>query len=122
MGGHRVSPQFCPEASVVGRALSLSRDWSPAVKRAEEVVKILEAYDLTGSLRQAAVLASCDHKTVTRLIAVREVAGGGLPERVRRRPLVDPFGEDRRAGRSLARADWRGSGAPQACRDEVSGF
>jgi transposase len=54
-------------------------------------MEILEAYDLTGSFRQAAVLAGCDHKTVARLVAAREVAGGGLPERERRRPLVDPF-------------------------------
>jgi transposase len=63
----------------------------PAVKRAEEAMEILEAYDLTGSLRRAAVLAGCDHKTVARLVAAREAAGGGLPERERRRPLVDPF-------------------------------
>ena len=54
-------------------------------------MEILEAFDLTGSLRRAAVLAGCDHKTVARLVAARETAGGGLPERERRRPLVDPF-------------------------------
>ena len=69
-----------------------TRDWRPAVKRAEEAMEILEAYDLTGSLRKAAVLAGCDHKTVARLVAAREAAGGGLAERERRRPLVDPFG------------------------------
>ena len=53
-------------------------------------MEILEAYDLTGSLRRAATLAGCDHKTVARLVAAREAAGG-LPERERRRPLVDPF-------------------------------
>jgi hypothetical protein len=52
MGGHRISPRFCPEASVVGRALLSTRDpGRPAVKRAEEAMEILEAYDLTGSLR-----------------------------------------------------------------------
>ncbi len=61
------------------------------MKKPEEAMEILEAYDLTGSLRRAAVLAGCDHKTVARLVAAREVAGGGLPERERRRPLVDPF-------------------------------
>ena len=54
-------------------------------------MEILEAYDLTGSLRGAAALAGCDHKTVARLVAAREAAGGGVPERERRRPLVDPF-------------------------------
>jgi hypothetical protein len=52
-------------------------------------MEILEAYDLTGSLRGAAALAGCDHKTVARLVAAREAAGGGLPARARRRPLVD---------------------------------
>ena len=61
------------------------------MKKPEEAMEILEAYDLTGSLRRAAVLAGCDHKTVARLVAAREAAGGGLPERERRRPLVDPF-------------------------------
>lgn len=54
-------------------------------------MEILEAYDLTGSLRGAAKLAGCDHKTVARLVAARDVAGGGLPVRARGRPLVDPF-------------------------------
>jgi hypothetical protein len=51
----------------------------------------------------------CDHKTVARLVAAREAAGGGLPERARQRPLVDPFAEkidelvDR--SRALVRAD-----------------
>ncbi len=54
-------------------------------------MEILEAYDATGSLRGAAALAGCDHKTVARLVAAREAAGGGLPERARQRPLVDPF-------------------------------
>jgi hypothetical protein len=52
-------------------------------------MEILEAYDLTGSLRGAAALAGCDHKTVARLVAARDAAGGGLPARARRRPLVD---------------------------------
>jgi transposase len=54
-------------------------------------MEILEAYDLTGSLRGAAVLVGCDHKTVGRLVAAREAEGGGLPVRARRRPVVDPF-------------------------------
>ena len=48
-------------------------------------MEILEAYDLTGSLRGAAGLAGCDHKTVARLVAAREAAGGGLPGRARGR-------------------------------------
>jgi hypothetical protein len=63
------------------------------VKKPEEAMQILEAYDLTGTLRGAATLAGCDHKTVARLVAAREAAGGGLPGRARRRPLVDGFAE-----------------------------
>jgi transposase len=68
-------------------------------------MRILEAYDLTGSLRGAAALAGCDHETVARLIEAREAAGGGLPVRARRRPLVDPFAEkiDELVDRSHAR-------------------
>jgi hypothetical protein len=64
---------------------------------------------VTGSLRAAAALAGCDHKTVARLVAARDAAGGGLSERARSRPLVDPFSGkidelvDR--SRALVRAD-----------------
>ena len=55
-------------------------------------MEILEAYDLTGSLRGAAALAGCDHKTVARLVAARE-AVGGLPGQAARPALVmvEPF-------------------------------
>src|SRR5690242_7117410 len=49
-------------------------------------MNILEAYDLTGSLRDAAELAGCSHHTVARYVAERE--------RVR----VVPAGPARRAG------------------------
>jgi transposase len=92
MGGHGFSPRFCPEAPVIGRVLLFNaRFEEPAVKRGEEAMEILEAYDLTGSLRGAAALAGCDHKTVARLVTAREAAGGGLAVRARSRPLVDPF-------------------------------
>jgi transposase len=75
----------------------------------EEAMQILEAYDLTGSLRAAAKLAGCDHKTVARLVAAREEAGGGLVVRERRGSLVDPFADkiDEMVDRSKAsiRAD-----------------
>ena len=35
-------------------------------------MNILEAYDLTGSLRDAAELAGCSHHTVARYVAGRE--------------------------------------------------
>jgi hypothetical protein len=36
------------------------------VKSAEEIMNILEAYDLKGSLRDGAELAGCSHHTVAR--------------------------------------------------------
>jgi transposase len=71
-------------------------------------MEILEAFDLTGTLRGAAALAGCDHKTVGRLVRAREEAGGGLPVSVRSRPAIDPFAEkieewvDRSRGRIRA--------------------
>jgi hypothetical protein len=92
MGGHGFSPQFCPEAPVIEGVLLSTRDLRTATaKKPEEAMEILEAYDLTGSLRGAAALAGCDHKTVARPVAAREEAGGGLPVRARSRSLVDPF-------------------------------
>jgi hypothetical protein len=61
MGGHGFSPRFCSEASVLGCVLLSTRDWrKAAVKRGEEAMEILEAYDVTGSLRGAAALAGCE--------------------------------------------------------------
>ena len=42
------------------------------VKNSEEIVGILEAYDLTGSFRAAAELVSCDHHTVARYVRLRD--------------------------------------------------
>jgi len=42
------------------------------VKSAEEIMNILEAYDLTGSLRDAAELAGCSHHTVARYVRARD--------------------------------------------------
>ena len=61
------------------------------MKRSEEVMEILEAFDLTGTLRGAAGLAGCDHKTVAQWVRARDEAGGGLPVSVRPRPRVDAF-------------------------------
>jgi hypothetical protein len=61
------------------------------VKSAEEVMEILAAFDLTGSLRDAAELAGCSHHTVARYVAGREQgrAPGGPP--ARRAGVIDPF-------------------------------
>jgi len=61
------------------------------VKSAEEIMNILEAYDLTGSLRDAAELAACSHHTVARYVQARErgrLAPGVAAHRV---SVVDPF-------------------------------
>ena len=56
-------------------------------------MEILEAFDATGSLRAAAELVGCDHKTVGHWVRAREEAGGGLPVHARPRPQVDAFAE-----------------------------
>ena len=58
------------------------------MKKPEEVMEILEAYDLTGSLRQAAALVGCDHKTVAYWVRQRELAGG-MPAVERKRPAME---------------------------------
>jgi transposase len=60
------------------------------LKSAEEIMEILDAYDLTGSLRDAGELAGCSHNTVKRYVEAREAGGlSGAPER--REQLIDPF-------------------------------
>jgi transposase len=60
------------------------------VKNSEEIVEILEAYDLTGSFRAAAELVGCDHHTVARYVRLRD-AGRGPDERPRREQLIDAW-------------------------------
>src|SRR5579859_8010626 len=50
-------------------------------------MNILEAYDLTGSLRDAAELAGCSHHTVARYVRERE-RGRAVPGSPARRPGV----------------------------------
>ena len=58
------------------------------MKKPEEVMEILEAYDLAGTLRGAAALVGCDHKTVAYWVRMRDEAGG-LPGVERRRPAME---------------------------------
>lgn len=61
------------------------------MKSREEIMEILEAFDLTGSLRDAGELAGCSHHTVAAYVAKRdagEFPGEGPVRRVR---LLDPF-------------------------------
>ena len=60
------------------------------MKSAEEIMNMLEAFDLTGSLRDAGELAGVSHHTVARYVAARE--GGALSDRpVARVQLIDEF-------------------------------
>lgn len=60
------------------------------MKSSEEIMEILEAFDLTGSLRGAAALAGCDHKTVAHYVALRD-AGVAPDQRPQRPMLIDEF-------------------------------
>ena len=53
-------------------------------------MNILEAYDLTGSLRDAAELAGCSHHTVARYVAARET-GRAPGAAARRAGVIDEF-------------------------------
>jgi hypothetical protein len=62
------------------------------LKSYEEIMEILEAFDLTGSFRAAADLAGCSHHTVAEYVARRDA--GLLPSRgepAERVKLIDPF-------------------------------
>jgi transposase len=66
-------------------------DQEEQVKSREEIMEILEAFDLTQSFRDAGELAGCSHHTVAHWVAKRDA--GGLPGdgAVRRERLIDPF-------------------------------
>jgi transposase len=60
------------------------------LKSAEEIMEMLEAFDLTGSLRDAAELSGCSHHTVGRYVQARDA--GGASDRAAARPqLADEF-------------------------------
>lgn len=62
------------------------------MKSYEELMEILEAFDLAGSFRAAAELVGCSHHTVERYVGLREA--GRLPSGlapVERAKLIDPF-------------------------------
>ena len=60
------------------------------MKHAEEIMEILEAFDLTHCYRSAGELAGCDHHTVAHWVARRD-AGELTATSVRRDQLVDAF-------------------------------
>jgi transposase len=58
------------------------------LKSAEEIMQMLEAFDLTGSLRDAGELAGCSHHTVAKAVAARDA--GRLTDVAAARPqLID---------------------------------
>ena len=62
------------------------------MKSREEIMRILEAFDLTGSFRDAGELAGCSHHTVAHWVAKRDA--GELPaddEPQRRQRIIDPY-------------------------------
>ena len=54
-------------------------------------MEILEAYDLVGTLRGAAELVGCDHKTVAHYVQEREAAGGDWRRKGRPRPRTNAY-------------------------------
>lgn len=62
------------------------------MKSYEEVMDILEAFDLTGSFRDAAELAGCSHHTVADWVAKRNAGLLPVPGEIVERPkLIDGF-------------------------------
>jgi len=59
--------------------LTRPADQEEQLKSYEEVMEILEAFDLTGSYRDAGELAGCSHHTVAAWVAKRDA--GVLPVR-----------------------------------------
>jgi hypothetical protein len=61
------------------------------VKHAEEIMNVLESYDLTGSYRDASELAGCSHHTVARYVHAREEGRLTPGAPVRRGRVIDEF-------------------------------
>jgi DNA-binding CsgD family transcriptional regulator len=61
------------------------------VKSAEEIMNILEAYDLTGSFRDAGELADCSHHTVARYVRARDEDRLALGATVPRDSVIDGY-------------------------------
>ena len=61
------------------------------VKSREEIMNMLEAFDLTGSFRDAGELAGCSHHTVAAYVAERDEGRLGGVGPVRRKRIIDPW-------------------------------
>jgi transposase len=62
------------------------------MKSDEEIMEILEAFDLTRSYRDAAELAGCDHHTIANWVGRRD-QGELTSAPVPKDGLIDPFTE-----------------------------
>lgn len=61
------------------------------MKSREEIMEILEAFDLTGSFRDAGELAGCSHHTVARYVRQRDAGQLVEDKPLRRERKIDPF-------------------------------
>ncbi len=61
------------------------------MKSGEEIMNMLEAFDLTGSFRDAGELAGCSHHTVAAYVAERDEGRLGGVGPVRRKRIIDPW-------------------------------
>ena len=61
------------------------------MKSHEEIMNMLEAFDLTGSLRDAGELAGVSHHTVARYVAERDAGELAGVEPRRRERIIDPW-------------------------------
>ena len=59
------------------------------VKSREEIMNMLEAFNLTGSLRDAGELAGCSHHTVAAYVAKRDEGRLGGVGLVRRERIIE---------------------------------
>ena len=79
------------------------------MKPREEIMNMLEAFDLAGSLRDAGELAGCSHHTVAAYVARRgEGRLGGVGPVRRDRIIESVAGEDRGVGRRRVYRPWIG--------------
>jgi hypothetical protein len=70
---------LCPDRPLITAASCCRRTRGRrALKSSEEVIEILEAFDLTGTLRGAAQLVGCDHNGRTPLFGPPGVGVGWM--------------------------------------------
>ena len=78
------------------------------MKSYEEIMDIVEAFDLTGSYRDAGELAGCSHHTVARYVQLRDEGRMPVPGEVVERPKLTEMRDSRQG-------DFRGAKSPGEC-------